>query len=126
MSAARRDATVAATQASRTPFAWEKHYPPALSWDAPIPLSTVPALFAQAVADFAGRTAIEFRDRPIAFAELGQAVDAMAAAFLKRGLKPQDAMAIYLPNTPLHPIAFFGGTQGGRKDRSSQPARCGT
>jgi len=66
---------------ARTPFPWEKHYPPGVAWDAPIEPGTVPDLFARGVAAHKNRTAIEFRDRPIAFAELGRAVDAMAAAF---------------------------------------------
>jgi long-chain acyl-CoA synthetase len=105
----------AARTPARSPFPWEKHYPPGVAWDAPIEPGTVPALFAQGVAEHKNRIAIEFRDRPIAFAELGRAVDAMAAALLRRGVKPQEAIAIYLPNTPLHPITFFGGLQAGAK-----------
>ncbi len=115
ISAKQRAGAAATTQTRRPPFAWEKHYPPGLSWDAPISLSTVPALFDQAVAAFGGRAAIAFRDRSISFAELGQAVEAMASALLRRGVKPQDAIALYLPNTPLHPIAFFGGLKAGAK-----------
>jgi long-chain acyl-CoA synthetase len=103
------------TAAKRAPFAWEKHYPPGLAWDTPIRVGTIPALLAEAVADHAGRTAIEFRDRDISYAELGRAADAMAAAFLQRGFKSQEAIAIYLPNTPMHPIAFFGGLKAGGK-----------
>jgi long-chain acyl-CoA synthetase len=104
-----------ASPTKRTPFVWEKHYPPGLAWDTPIGVETIQALFARAVADHASRTAIEFRDRPISFAELGRAVDAMAAVFLTRGLRPQEAIAVYLPNSPLHPIAFFGGLKAGGK-----------
>jgi long-chain acyl-CoA synthetase len=104
-----------AAQAGRQPFAWEKHYPPGLVWDAPVVPGTIPALFAEAVAAHAPRPAIEFRDRPILYADLGRAVDAMAAALLRRGLKPQEAVALYLPNTPLHPVAFFGGLKAGAK-----------
>jgi long-chain acyl-CoA synthetase len=96
-------------------FVWEKHYPPGFAWNAPIAPGTVPALFDQAIAEHKDRTAIEFRDRPIAFDELGRAVEAMASAFIRRGLKPQEAIAIYLPNTPLHPITFFGGLKAGAK-----------
>jgi long-chain acyl-CoA synthetase len=104
-----------AALAPRAPFLWEKHYPHGVAWDAPIKPATVPALFAKAIAEHKNRVAIEFRDQPISFAELGRAVDAMAAAFLRRGLQPQDAIAIYLPNTPLHPITFFGGLKAGAK-----------
>jgi long-chain acyl-CoA synthetase len=112
---AQQDIAISPPPAERRPFAWEKHYPPGLAWDAPLQLGTVPALFAQAVADHESRAAIDFRDRLIGFAELGRAVDAMASAFLERGVKRQDAIAIYLPNTPLHPIAFFGGLKAGGK-----------
>jgi long-chain acyl-CoA synthetase len=101
--------------AARRPFAWEKQYPPGMSWDAPIRVGTVPALLAQSAADYAAHTAIEFRDRLISYAELGAAVDTMAAAFLRRGLTAQQAIALYLPNTPMHPIAFFGGLKAGAK-----------
>ena len=100
---------------SRIPFAWEKHYPRGLVWDAPVVPGTVPALFADAVAAHAARSAIEFRDRRISYAELASAADAMAAGLLRRGLKPQEAVALYLPNTPLHPIAFFGALKAGGK-----------
>ena len=107
---------VTATSATkRLFFAWEKHYPPGLAWDAPIGVGTIPALFAQAAAEYAGRNAIEFRDRLISFAELERAADAMGLAFLKRGLKGREAIAIYLPNSPLHPIVFFGGLKAGGK-----------
>ncbi len=101
--------------AGRRPFAWEKQYPPALSWDAPIVIGAVPALLAKSVADFASRPCIEFRERLMTYADLGRAVDAMAAAFLRRGLKRQEAIALYLPNLPMHPIAFFGGLKAGGK-----------
>jgi long-chain acyl-CoA synthetase len=108
-------AAAAPVPGERIPFAWEKHYPAGLVWDAPISEGTIPALFAKAIAEHNGRTALEFRDRPIAYADLGRAVDAMAAAFLARGLEAQQAIAVYLPNTPLHPITFFGGLKAGAK-----------
>jgi long-chain acyl-CoA synthetase len=111
----KEEAATSAASAKRAPFAWEKHYPPGLAWDAPIRIGTIPALFAKTVAAHANNTAIEFRDRLIGYGELGRAADAMAAAFLKRGLKPQEAIASYLPNTPMHPIAFFGGLKAGGK-----------
>jgi long-chain acyl-CoA synthetase len=109
------DETIATNAAAGRPFAWEKQYPPGMSWDAPIRVGTLPALLAQSAADYDDHTAIEFRDRLITYTELGGAVDAMAAAFLRRGLTAQQAIAIYLPNTPMHPIGFFGGLKAGAK-----------
>jgi long-chain acyl-CoA synthetase len=105
----------AAPADERVAFAWEKQYPVGLAWDTPIRTGTIPALFDKAVASHAARPAIEFRGRQISYAELGRAVDAMAAALLRGGVKPQGAIAIYLPNTPLHPIAFFGGLKAAAK-----------
>jgi long-chain acyl-CoA synthetase len=110
LSAAR---TVALPAGERVPFAWEKHYPPGAAWDAPIRVGTIPALFARAVADHASRPAIEFRDNLISYAELGRAAEAMAAALVNRGVKPQDAIAVYLPNTPLHPITSSAASRPG-------------
>ena len=95
------------------PFAWEKSYPPGLSWDAPITLSTVPALFAGALARHADRPAIDFRDRKITYAELGREVDKVGAALIAHGMKPGDPLALYLPNTPYHPFFFLGGAKAG-------------
>jgi long-chain acyl-CoA synthetase len=112
---AQQDATPRAGAARRAPFAWEKHYPPGLAWDAPVAPGTVPALFARAVGAHGARTALSFRDRPITYDALGAAADRFASALLSGGLKPQQAVALYLPNTPLHPIVFFGGLKAGGK-----------
>ena len=112
---AKRTAPPEPAPAQRTPFPWERHYPPGLAWDIPIARATIPELFDEASARHGARPAIEFRDRAMSFAELGRAAEAMAAALLKHGVKPQQAIALYLPNTPLHPIAFFGALKAGAK-----------
>ena len=89
------------------PFAWEKSYPPGVSWDAPIEVSTVSALLDQGLARSAGRPVFDFRHRAISYRELAGKLDRLAAAFLARGIGPGSAVGLYLPNTPYHPIAFF-------------------
>jgi long-chain acyl-CoA synthetase len=97
----------------RRPFAWERSYPAGVRWDAPLETTTLPALLDDAVTAYGARTAIEFRDRPISFADLGREVDRAAAAFLRAGIAPGSSLALYLPNTPWHPVAFFGGAKAG-------------
>ena len=97
------------------PFAWERSYPAGVRWDAPLEASTVPALLDKAVAEFGPHTAIEFRDRPISFEALGREAAQAAAGFLRAGIGPGTALALYLPNTPYHPIAFFGGATAGAR-----------
>ena len=56
-----------------------------MHWDDPIARGTLPDLLSKAAAQFAARPAIEFRDRPISYAELEAMVEAAAAAFLRAG-----------------------------------------
>src|SRR3954469_17282160 len=95
------------------PFPWEKSYPPGVSWDAPIEVSTVSALLDQGLARSADRAVFDFRDCAISYRELAGKVDRLAAAFLDRGIGPGAAVGLYLPNTPYHPIAFFACMKAG-------------
>jgi len=92
----------------RAPHPWEALYPPDVDWNTPIERGTIPALLDRAVSRFADAPAIEFRGRRLSFSELGTRVERFAAGLLGLGLHPGDAVGLYLPNTPWHPIAFFG------------------
>jgi len=98
---------------SGRPFAWERSYPPTLDWGMPIATCTLPAMLDAAVASFADRPALEFNERRISYRELGARVDAAAAGFTALGVAPGVQVALYLPNTPFHPIAFFGALRAG-------------
>ena len=99
----------------RRPYKWEALYPPGIHWDTPIERGTLPELLDRAVAQFGTAPAIEFRERSLSFQELGERVDRFAAGLLGLGLRPGDAVALYLPNTPWHPIAFFGVLRAGMR-----------
>ncbi|MBR1222132.1 dicarboxylate--CoA ligase PimA [Bradyrhizobium sp. U87765 SZCCT0131] len=93
----------------------EKYYPEGVRWNAPIPFGTLPDLLTQAAADFGDRPAIEFRRRPISFAGLSAMVDAAASAFLRAGYGKGASIALFLGNTPDHPVSFFGGLKAGAR-----------
>jgi long-chain acyl-CoA synthetase len=95
------------------PYAWERSYPPGLRWDTPIEVSTLTALLFDAVAAYGDRPAIEFNDHRLSFRELGQQVDHAAAGLARLGVGPNTSVALYLPNTPYHPIGFFGVLRAG-------------
>ncbi len=97
------------------PFAWERSYPPGVRWDAPIATSTLPALLDRAVARFGDRPALEYRDRRISYRELGDFADRAAASFLDLGVGRDTTVALYLANTPYHPIAAFGVARCGAR-----------
>ena len=98
---------------SKRPFAWEKSYPPTIAWDTPLDITTLPAMFDKAVSTHSLRPAIEFRGKFIHYGELGAKAVAAAAAFLSLGHDRKRPIALYLPNVPYHPIAFFGGVKMG-------------
>jgi long-chain acyl-CoA synthetase len=97
------------------PFAWERSYPPGVRWDAPIVPGTLGDLLDRAVAEFGAKSAIEFRDRSISYDALGREAARAGAALLAAGMDKGSTLALYLPNTPYHPFAFFGGLKAGAR-----------
>lgn len=94
---------------------WEKHYPKGVRWDSEIPAGTLPGLIERAAANYSGRTAIDFRDRGMSFSDLAARIDVAAAAFLRAGCGKGTSVALFLGNTPDHPVNFFGATKAGAR-----------
>jgi long-chain acyl-CoA synthetase len=93
----------------------EQFYPQGVRWDDPIARGTLPGLLSKAAADFGARPAIDFRDRPISFAELEAMVEVAAAAFLRAGCGKDTSVALFLGNSPDHPVNFFGALKAGAR-----------
>ena len=93
----------------------EQYYPKGVRWDVPIERGTLPDLLSQAVRQFGARPAIEFRDRAISFTELEALADVAASAFLRAGLGKGATVALFLGNSPDHPINFFGALKAGAR-----------
>ncbi len=91
----------------RDPHPWEAAYPSTCRWDVPIPTKTLPALFERLVAQGGQRPALQYRGVRLSYAMLGELVDRAAAALRRLGVVQGQAVALYLPNTPWHPICFF-------------------
>jgi long-chain acyl-CoA synthetase len=91
----------------------EKYYPAGVHWDDPIARGTLPDLLSNAAAEYGARPAIEFRDRPISYAELEAMVEVAAAAYLRAGYGKDKSVALFLGNTPDHPTNFFGALKAG-------------
>ncbi|MEM6744032.1 MAG: AMP-binding protein [Pseudomonadota bacterium] len=94
-------------------FDWEAAYPPGVRWDAPIRRSTLPVLLRDAAEAYGARTALECRGVEISYASLAARAERFAKACAARGLGQGDTVAIFLPNTCWHPIAFFGALLAG-------------
>jgi long-chain acyl-CoA synthetase len=93
----------------------EQFYPQGVRWDDPIARGTLPDLLSAAVAEFGSRPAIEFRGRPISFTGLEDLVETAAAAFLRAGYGKNASVALFLGNSPDHPVNFFGALKAGAR-----------
>ena len=108
----------------------EQFYPQGVRWDDPIARGTLPDLLSAAAAEFGSRPAIEFRDRPISYAALEALVETAAGAFLRAGYGKDNSVALFLGNSPDHPVNFFGALKAGARivhlSRSTARSRCRT
>jgi long-chain acyl-CoA synthetase len=93
----------------------EKFYPEGVHWDDPIARGTLPDLLSKAAGQYAARPAIEFRDRPISYTELEAGVEVAASAFLRAGYSKDASVALFLGNSPDHPVNFFGALKAGAR-----------
>ncbi|HVV42721.1 MAG TPA: dicarboxylate--CoA ligase PimA [Nitrobacter sp.] len=93
----------------------EQFYPPGVHWDDPIPRGTLPDLLSDAAAAYGDRPALEFRDRPMSYRDLASRVEVAASAFLRAGYGKGATIALFLGNTPDHPINFFGALKAGAR-----------
>jgi len=93
----------------------EQFYPEGVRWDEPIARGALPDLLAQAARDHGDRPAIEFRDRPLSFTQLESLAEQAASAFLRAGYGKGSSVALFLGNTPDHPINFFGALKAGAR-----------
>ncbi|HVQ70691.1 MAG TPA: dicarboxylate--CoA ligase PimA [Bradyrhizobium sp.] len=93
----------------------EQFYPEGVRWDDPIARGTLPDLLSAAAAEFGARPALEFRDRPISYGELEALVETAASAFLRAGYGENSSIALFLGNSPDHPVNFFGALKAGAR-----------
>jgi long-chain acyl-CoA synthetase len=93
----------------------EKFYPEGVHWDDAVARSTLPDLLSTAAGEFGARAAIEFRERPVSYAELESLVEVAASAFMRAGYGKDTSVALFLGNTPDHPINFFGALKAGAR-----------
>jgi len=93
----------------------EQFYPDGVHWDDEIAQGTVPGLLVEAADSYGPRTVIEFRDRPISYTQLEAMVEVAASAFLRAGYGKGTSIALFLGNTPDHPVNFFGALKAGAR-----------
>jgi long-chain acyl-CoA synthetase len=93
----------------------EQFYPQGVHWDDALARGTLPELLSNAAAEFGARPAIEFRDRAISYTELEALTEVAASAFLRAGYGKDTSVALFLGNSPDHPVNFFGALKAGAR-----------
>jgi long-chain acyl-CoA synthetase len=81
----------------------------------PIAQGTLPALLDEIAARWDGRPALEYGGRQVSYAGLKQAADRLAAGLIAQGVGKGQSVALYLPNTPWHPVCFFAVLRTGAR-----------
>ena len=92
---------------------WKAAYPPGLSPDTDLDAYPVHEIVDRAAARWGDKTAFSFRGRNTGFADLKRQVDRCAGGFVAAGLGKGERVALFLPNTLYHPVAFFGALKAG-------------
>ena len=87
---------------------WQRFYPAGTRADFVPPQERLSEMFIGLVNRHASRIAIDYRDREISYREVGRMAARVSSALRKRGIGPGDTVALYLPNSPFHPVFFFG------------------
>jgi long-chain acyl-CoA synthetase len=93
----------------------EQFYPKGVRWDDAIERGTLPDLLSRSAREFGARPAIEFRDSPISYVELESMAEVAASAFMRAGVGKGSTVALFLGNSPDHPVNFFGVLKAGAR-----------
>lgn len=99
----------------KAPAPWKIHFPDVCDWDAPLEITTLPELLAAGVAARGDAPALDFRGAKVSYRELSREVERLASGLAEAGVVQGDAVALLLPNTPYHPLAFFALTRLGAR-----------
>ena len=93
---------------------WLKLYdegvPPSLE---PYPDQPLHEFLEQSARDYPDRPALIFRNNILTYRQLNDLTDQLAAALADLGVEKGDRVAIYMPNSPQFPLAFFGILKAG-------------
>jgi long-chain acyl-CoA synthetase len=86
---------------------WLHSYAPGVPADIEPVTGTLVDLIDDAVAAHRGRVALEFFGRETRYRDLGDEIDRAAEGLRKLGVTAGDRVAILLPNSPQHVVAFY-------------------
>jgi long-chain acyl-CoA synthetase len=92
---------------------WSKHWPNDVPKHLNIPPVALQAILSQTATNLPEKTAINFGERKISYAELDGLSNRLANALKELGVKKGERLALFLPNIPQFVIAYFGALKVG-------------
>lgn len=92
---------------------WQDAYPPGLAPDAEPEAFLVHGVVDDAAGKWPEAEAVRFRETSLTFSGLKREVDRAAAAFLRAGIARGAQIALLIPNSIYHLVAFFGVLKAG-------------
>ncbi len=87
--------------------AWVRHYPPKVPPTVEVPNLLLTEFIEQSVQTWPDRTALVYYGARWSYRRFWAETERLAAQFARAGVGPGDRVALYLPNCPAYPVAFF-------------------
>ncbi len=92
---------------------WSTSYAEGVPLEIDEPSQTLPEMLAASVARYGKKTALEFFGAPTTYQELGRQVARAAEGLRRLGVRAGDRVALVLPNSPQHVVAFYAALRLG-------------
>lgn len=92
---------------------WSTSYAEGVPPEIDEPSQTLPEMLAASVARYGKKTALEFFGAPTTYQELGRQVARAAEGLRRLGVRAGDRVALVLPNSPQHVVAFYAALRLG-------------
>lgn len=86
---------------------WVKHYQPGVPAQIELPTESLVALYEHSVSEAGDSIALEFFGRTTTYAAFGEQVERAAEGLRRLGVHAGDRVALVLPNSPQHVVAFY-------------------
>ncbi len=86
---------------------WVKHYQAGVPAEIELPTESLVALYERSVREAGPSVACEFFGRTTTYTQLGEQISRAAEGLRRLGVRAGDRVALVLPNSPQHVVAFY-------------------
>lgn len=94
-------------------YPWQKVYPKAIKWDAPINIAPLYSILDKSAEEYPENNCIDYYGRKYSYAEILDQVNRMAKGLQKIGVQKGDPVGILMPNCPHFIVTYFAILKAG-------------